>query len=91
MDVTPKNSKHIDLGNGYGYFCNIHDIENPENNNKSIHKYDSELIKSLYYETLYFEDDPDIANVTTSTTACADTICSVIIIAFVFMIGVFVL
>ena len=66
----------IELGNGYGFFCNIHDIENQYN----IHDYSSRYIENrMYLEEIH----PPTGNY--------DMLCTVITIALLLVLCLFVM
>jgi hypothetical protein len=71
------NSREIiELGNGYGFFCNVHDIENQYN----IHDYGIRYIENrTYLEEMH------------PPTEDCDILCTVITIAIIFVLCLFVM
>jgi hypothetical protein len=75
-------STEIELGNGYGYFCNIHDIENQQPILKIVIK-PKPIVRRKYSEKTKQNEE--------STTKCNDTICICLVVIVILTIYVFVL
>jgi hypothetical protein len=67
--------REIELGNGYGYFCNIHDMESQNQKQKQI--FDQININNYrrYLEEIERHDHP--------STDFNDTLCSCSLFAFI--------
>jgi len=76
MSISPRE---IELGNGYGYFCNIHDVEN-----QCVQKNDSKYTNKFNHleEMDLIENTADSGN--TSICTCSAFACIVMILLFVF-------
>jgi len=69
----------LELGNGYGYFCDIHDIELHKNTNYNH----IDMANCKYLEEM--EDAIPTAEITDSVCPCSWIVSIVIIICFAFI------
>lgn len=73
--MNDNNSREIiELGNGYGYFCNVHDIEN-----QYTSRHYSYMKNNVYLEEIHPPPED------------SDMLCTVIMIAILFVLCLFVM